>query len=395
MMNALAVHTESLMKILQTVLQQRMKQIGKDNWQSGRWVAIAFDGSRDSAPRTVANEAAFCAANYGHGKTAKFRKKKTKGMRRQNNKQNPATPPRPQVWITMMWHMGLRLPWTWRLGPSNTSERADVMDMVHNEKFPENTLFCGDAGFIGYPLWSAMVEAGYHFLVRVGGNVSLLTESGDCTLKGNQRVLSWPREAMTAGRPPLKLRLVRLRVGRTWMWLLTSVLDHKKLNLKEIREQYKQRWGIEVEFRGLKQTLDKRDLRCRNEARVKTELHWSLLAMALTELFTLKIQLPQYPPDRTTSSGMAVPQKRSLAESVRAIRWSLTHVKDVPDSDEKTLSQKLLLARTDDYERNAGKAARYRPPNPDKKPLGDPKIRRLKPDERKKLKAIKANNLTA
>ena len=50
-----------------------------------------------------------------------------------------------------MWHMGLRLPWTWRLGPSNSSERDHVREMLKQEAFPENTLFCGDAGFIGYP----------------------------------------------------------------------------------------------------------------------------------------------------------------------------------------------------------------------------------------------------
>ncbi len=74
-------------------------------------------------------------------------------MRRLNNEKNKSAAPRPQVWITMMWHMGLRLPWTWQLGPSNAGERADVMNMVEGGDFPENTLFCGDAGFVGYPLW--------------------------------------------------------------------------------------------------------------------------------------------------------------------------------------------------------------------------------------------------
>ena len=37
-----------------------------------------------------------------------------------------------------------------RLGPSNSSERAHVMEMVSAGKFSKNTLFCGDAGFVGY-----------------------------------------------------------------------------------------------------------------------------------------------------------------------------------------------------------------------------------------------------
>ena len=113
-------------------------------------------------------------------------------MRRKNNKQNPPAAPKPQVWITLMWHMGLRLPWTWRLGPSNASERGDVV------------------------------------------------------LKENMTVLSWPESVRAAGLPALKLRLVKVRVGKTWMWMLTSVLDKDQLSVKTIRELYKQRWGIEV-----------------------------------------------------------------------------------------------------------------------------------------------------
>jgi len=243
MMYALEPWTEPLMKILWKVLHERMEQIGGEFWRTDGWVPIAFDGSRDSAPRTKSNEAAFCAENHGQGKTAKYRKKKSKDMRRKNNKQNPSAAPKPQVWITLMWHMGLRLPWTWRLGPSNASERGDVIDMLEHEEFPENTLFCGDAGFVGYPLWSAILGRGHHFLVRVGANVSLLVEQGNAVRKDNMTVLSWPESARVAGLPALKLRLVKVKVGKTWMWMLTSVLDKDQLSVKTIRELYKQRWG--------------------------------------------------------------------------------------------------------------------------------------------------------
>ena len=107
---------------------QKMEEIGGKFWRIGDWVPIAFDGSRSSAPRTVANEQAYCATNYGKGKTARYRKKKSKGMRRKANQKNKPQPQEPQAWITMLWHMGLRLPWMWRLGPSNSSERAHVME---------------------------------------------------------------------------------------------------------------------------------------------------------------------------------------------------------------------------------------------------------------------------
>ena len=40
---------------------------------------------------------------------------------------------------------------------------------------------------------------------------------------------------------------------------------------------------------------------------------------------------------------------------------------------------------TDDYERSSSKKARYRPPNKDKKPLGEPQVRQLSKKQRLKL----------
>jgi hypothetical protein len=39
--------------------------------------------------------------------------------------------------------------------------------------------------------------------------------------------------------------------------MLTNVLRRDQLTLQEITRFYRMRWGIEVEFRGLKQTLDR------------------------------------------------------------------------------------------------------------------------------------------
>lgn len=164
-MNALVRWTDPLLALLWPVLHEHMHQIGGKFWQVGEWVPIAFDGSRGSAPRSEANEKALCAPNYGKGTTAKYRKKKSKGMRRRKNEKNKPQPQEPQAWITLLWHMGLRLPWMWRLGPSNSSERRHVSEMLAEADLPKNTLFCGDAGFIGYPLWAQILSHGYHFLV--------------------------------------------------------------------------------------------------------------------------------------------------------------------------------------------------------------------------------------
>ena len=216
------------------------------------------------------------------------------------------------------------------LGPSNSSERGHVMDMLNREIFPKKTIFCGDAGFVGYPLWSCIVNSGADFLVRVGANVSLLRDSAHYSLEKNGIVLCWPRAMMQSGQPPLRLRLVKIRLGKTTAWMLTSVLDPAKLTNKQMIRFYKMRWGMELEFRGLKQTLDRSRLRCRNEKRLMAELSWSIMAMAVAELFALKEQLSSKQTQAAKASATPDPVKRSLAKTMRAIRRCIRQPHQVP-----------------------------------------------------------------
>jgi len=360
------------------------EEVGGRFWRNNGWVLMGFDGSRVTTPRTVSNETAFCAPNYGKGKTAKYRRKKTKGMRRRQNEKHPSEPQAPQVWITMMWQMSLRLPWTWRLGPSNSSERGHVMEMLEQEKFPQDTLFCGDAGFVGYDFWKAILKAEGNFLVRVGANVSLLSETADVKRVGGGVVLCWPKGKMNSGEEPLRLRLVRVKIGKTKMWMLTSVLDCKELPLKKIIRYYKMRWGVEVEYRGLKQTSDKGTLRCRNSARVYAELDWSIRAMAFAELIALREQLPQDDESQTESEHDYNPKDRSLANTLRALRKCMRNLNQDVDPRSDLLSQ-LAEALVQKYDNRTDKRARYRPPNPDKKPLGEPTVTKLNREAREKL----------
>lgn len=384
-LNALDRYADMFGPALKRRLQKLMEEVGGRFWRDAGRVLIAFDGSRTTAARTQSNEQAFCAANYGKGKTAKYRKKKSKGMRRQKNERNKPQPQAPQVWITMLWHMSLRLPWTWRLGPSNSSEREHVKQILREEELPENTLLCGDAGFVGYEFWKEILDAGGDFLVRVGANVSLLSEHADFQQLEDGAVLCWPKGQMAKGEKPLRLRLVRVTIGKTLMWMLTNVLDQKKLTIRQIIQYYQMRWGIEIEFRGLKQTLDKHTLRCRNSSRVYVELDWSVTGMALAELLALREQIPQKNRNTTPAKRTYNPGDRSLAETMRVLRSAMRHPHADPGPG---LRVKLALARVQHYRNRTDKKSRYRPHNPDKKPLGDPKIRQPNRAELNKMREL-------
>jgi hypothetical protein len=388
-MNALTRYNAMFSDNLRNRFQSLAEQAGGKYFRTGRWVLIGFDGSRATAPRTVSNEAAFCAPNYGNGKRAKYGKKKSKGLRRKRNEQNKSTPQAPQAWVTLMWHMGLRLPWTWRLGPSNSSERDHVKEMLKKEEFPENPMFCGDAGFVGYPIWSSIINAGGDFLVRVGANVKLLSHHADVQKQGDGIVLCWPKGRMDSGDPPLRLRLVQVKVGKTEMWMLTSVLVRKQLSKKQIVRIYKIRWGIEVEFRGLKQTIDKHKLRCRKSQRLLVELDWSIRGMAIAELIATREQVSAADNQKTirTNNDSYDPKDRSLAKTIRALRKCLKNRNKtfVPGTG---LIGQLAKAKVQRYNNKTDKRARYRPKNPDKKPLGEPEVQKMNAEQRKKLKTF-------
>ena len=63
---------------------------------------------------------------------------------------------------------------------------------------------------------------------------------------------------------------------------------------------------------------------------------------------------------------------------------NLTKYSD-PDTD---LLSQLAKALVQKYKNTTDKKARYRPKNPDKKPLGDPKINGLNAEVRRKLKLL-------
>ncbi len=381
MLGALVTWTEPMMVSLKLQFHGLLQQFGKRFFRVGRWAPLAFDGSRATAPRTKSNEREFCAKNYGNGKTGKYRRSLKGRNQKKKHRKNEAQLTPPQLWVTLIWHIGFGVIWDWRLGPSTASERDHVKDMVKNGHFAKDTIFVGDAGFIGYDLWRTIIDQGHQFMVRVGGNVRLLTELGGVIeqqsgrLKRGRLVHCWPNDKMRQQQPPLSLRLVKCKIGNANVWLLTSVLNEEDLTIEMMQELYKRRWGIEVEFRSLKQIFERRKMRSHNAARVYVEMHWSIMAMIVLELFALKEQFAHAP--RKTD-----PQKISFAKALRAIRRALEFPENLPP-DIPDFKRELQKAIVDNCERKSKKKARYRPKRKRPPSCGQPIIMKANQKQRK------------
>jgi len=337
-----------LARITDTLRKRTQQQAGKQ-WRWKQWVVFGVDGSRINCPRTRANEGAFGCA--GRQKTT------------------------PQQLLVTLFHVASGLPWAWRRGRGDASERGLLRAMLGD--LPERTLLLADAGFTGYDLLCTLQNAGHAFVVRAGRNVSLLKKLGYELQERRGTVYLWPGAQRC--RPPLVLRLVTVKAKRRRVALLTNVLDQAVLCDAEVAGLYRQRWTIEVMFRSLKQTLGKRTLRGETPALACCELAWALVGLWMLGLMTL------------AETGLR--RGWSAAGALQAVRTALRRCHR--RSGARQLRALLRRARRDTYTRYRPRRARDWPHKKNEPPPGEPRIRIATDSEIKAAQAFREKHHAA
>ena len=349
-------------------LRVRMKQDLFGKWEIAGFVVIAGDGSRIELPRSKANELAYSPKRKrkGRGKKGKAGAKRSRGKQWRKQKRQSAESiakkvNSPQMWLTLFWHVGTGLPWAWRTGPSDSSERQQLEEMF--AELPENTLITADAGFVGYDFWAAVIAAGHKFVIRAGANVRLLRKLG-FSREYDNTVYLWPDSAAKKGAPPLVLRTVWVHNGKHPMCLITNVLTKTRLSDQQIVKIYKARWGVELFFRTFKQTFGRRKLRSRAPEHAKLEVDWSLIALWAVCLLA----------QREIAKSGGDPCRLSPVKAIKAIQEVICHYRNRPDEPKESLGWMLRNALQDDYQRTSSKAARAYPRKKKRERTGVPKI---------------------
>ena len=285
----------------------------------------------------------------------------------------------PQVFVTTLWHMGLGLPWDFRVGPGTDSERRHLEQML--DDLPQNSLVVADAGFVGYELCQRVLKAGHSFLLRVGGNITLLKGLGWEHEKRDGLVYLWPQAHRNL--PPLVLRLIVLRREKQEIYLLTNVFDGQRLSDEDASVLYEMRWGVEVFYRSYKQTLCRRRLLSRTPATCLAECQWTMLGLWLLGLMTVN----QLVAKKLDPLGWSVALARNAVRC--AMRATLRR------SACRRLFRDLASAVKDEYKRDGPKAARDYPRKKREKPPGPPKIQSASPKELQAAKQLQETIRTA
>ncbi|MGH7193755.1 MAG: IS4 family transposase, partial [Candidatus Saccharimonadales bacterium] len=336
---ALADRSSTVVPGIARRFRQRMRALAGPRWRVRGWCAFAADGTRIETPHTAANEAELGCA--GREKSA------------------------PQVFLTSLWHMGLGLPWDFRTGPGTDSERRHLEDML--DDLPAGSLIVADAGFCGYRLCHNILKRGHSFLLRVGSNVTLLSELGYHVEQQGDLVYLWPEEFRD--QPPLTLRLITLKRGTQTSYLLTDVLAAAELSAEDAAALYEMRWGVEVGYRSYKQTLDRRTMKSRTPRMCLLESQWTMLGLWLLGLLCVSRQL----------ASRHNPRRWSKAAARDAVRCAVRR----PDRVCRLgfLAARLRDAVHDSYARQHVKDARNYPRKKREKPPGPPKIKPATPHQ--------------
>lgn len=331
------------------ILQSHLRRIARGNWTVAGWLVFGADGSRFESPRTKANEQGLKCA--GKVRTA------------------------PQVFHTMLLHLGLNALWDFRIGPGTASERRHLEEMV--TALPQGSLIAADAGFVGYELCQRLQAAKVSFLLRVGSNFTLIVqELGTLVPREGDIVWLWPEKFRDE--PPLVLRMILLGRGRKAVFLLTDVLEPSRLSAEQAGEIYRRRWGIEVAYRTIKQTFDRREWLSRTPRTVLAEHTASLLGLWILQVLSLRClrharrDPRQWSPSRTrdvTRRVMRLALDRSLHERL-------------------TWRDQLGQAVRDHYRRRRPKRARSWPHQKHEPPARPPRLAALPPSLRAKGQAL-------
>jgi hypothetical protein len=363
----LTTWTVVLAMTLFDALRRRMQSDLAARFEVCGFPVFGVDGSRLELPRTESNEGRFSPAKTRRAARSKAKARSRRKPRRRARSQasrdlraRQKKANSPQMWLTTMFHVGTGLPWDWRIGPSDSSERDHLRQMI--EALPTGALITADAGFVGYQTWKAILDSGRHLVIRVGANVRLLRKLGYVEEKKGL-VYLWPDREAQRNQPPLVLRMVVARGGRHPVYLVTSVLEETTLSDSDVVEIYALRWGIELFYRHFKQTFERRKLRSHRAANAELEATWSLLGLWAMMLHAQVIL-----------SEMGVPPKRiSIAGVLLGYRSALREYRSPPDPGE-SLYEMVGKAVIDPY-RRADKSSRDHPRKKQEQAAGAPKVR--------------------
>ena len=177
-----------------------------------------------------------------------------------------------------------------------TGEQALLRPMLHN--FTKGDIVLADAMYSTYTLLAYMIEKEIDIIFVQNGARSRKTDfaqgeilSGNdhiITIKAAKSIPTWMSKKEIEELP----ETIRIReINISGKILITTMLCHKKTTAITVKNLYKERWNIEVDFRNIKSTLDLHSFKCKSPDMILKEMWINFLAYNLIRTLMLESAL--------------------------------------------------------------------------------------------------------
>lgn len=183
----------------------------------------------------------------------------------------------------------------YRIDPFQTSENTLFSRLMKD--FRRGDLIIADRRFAGANLYAGYKKAGLEFITPAHQCLKIASVKIKQTLSKNDFIVELPITAAQRRKDPglperITVRLIKMRVKvrgkKINMWLITSLLDHKKYPADEIKLWYKRRWKVEGLIEEIKIWLGADVLRSKKSEGIYKELSARVMAFNLIHWVILK-----------------------------------------------------------------------------------------------------------
>lgn len=179
--------------------------------------------------------------------------------------------------------------------PNNTSEKQCASE--HLKYADKNDLIIYDRGYPAFWLYALHIQHKLTFCMRAKTNQCLIVKEFVTSNKKESIVTYTPNKTSIKtceekGLPttPIKLRLVRVDLPGGVEVLITNLMDSDKYNAGLFKSLYHLRWGIEENYKRLKQWVEIENFSGKSALSVQQDFYAKIVASNLTALMAMAAQ---------------------------------------------------------------------------------------------------------
>ena len=213
------------------------------------------------------------------------------------------------------------------INPNHTSERNCAEE--HLKYSNRNDLIIYDRGYTGFWFYTYHIQHNLSFCVRAKTNQDIIVKEFIASNK-KQALVTFSlgkkmlRACQEKGLPttPVTLRLVRVDLPNEVEVLITNLTDESEFDVSIFKSLYHMRWGIEENYKRLKQWVEIENFSGKSVLSVKQDFHAKIVAANLTSLIVLATQKIVV----KKTSGLKLEYKVNFSQALSKMKHRLVYM---------------------------------------------------------------------